>query len=113
VSRAIRVLLSLVLSASASAQATPLADSVVKLEQAGLWDRASQLAQTSYDETTSPDERCALLVHGADALIHTGRLETAGRQLGTFDRQRSGVAIAGRYASTVGDLRREVRANER
>jgi hypothetical protein len=107
--RTIRALLPFVVAASASAQATPLADSVLSLEHAGLWDRASELAQTSYDKATSPDDRCALLVHGAEALMRTGQLETAGRQLDTFDRQCSAVANAGRYASTVGDLRREVR----
>jgi putative zinc-dependent peptidase DUF5700 len=108
VSRTIRVLLPLVLGASASAQATPLADSVMKLEQAGLWDRASQFAQASYAKTTSPDERCALLVRAADALTHTGRIDTAGQQLEAFDRQCSAVASAGRYATTVGDMQREV-----
>jgi hypothetical protein len=97
-----------VLGASASAQATPLADSVLKLEQAGLWDRASQIAQMSYAKTTSPDERCALLVRAANALTHTGRIDTAGGELDTFDHECPAVGSAARYASTVGDLRRQV-----
>jgi len=104
----IRVLFPLVLGASASAQATPLADSVMKLEQAGLWDRASRFAQSSYATTTSPDEQCALLVRAADAMTHTGRLDPAGQQLDSFDRQCRAIASAARYASTVAALRRDV-----
>ncbi len=106
--RAIRILVPLVLATSASAQGTPLADSVLKLSQARMWDRVVQLAQAADDKTTSPDEKCALLVYSADALTHTGRLEAAGRQLDTFDRQCSAVAGARRHASIVGDLRRDV-----
>jgi hypothetical protein len=108
VSRTIRVLLPLVLAAPATAPMTPLADSVMRLYQAGLWDRASRLAQASYETTKSPDERCALLVNAAYALQRTGRIETAGEQLHAFDQQCSAVASAAHYASTLGELRREI-----
>jgi len=99
------------LAAPASAQVMPLADSVHALNQAGLWNRASQLAQVSYDKSTSRDEQCVLLIYWADALVHTGRLETAGRQVEAFDRQCSATASAVRYAATVGGLRSQTNLN--
>jgi hypothetical protein len=105
-----RLILALVgaISAEAAAQSTPLADSVMRLNRAGLWEQAGQLAQASWSKTSSPDERCGLQAMGAYALVRTGRLEAANQNIKAFDDQCAGVATAAQYKLDLEKLRQEV-----
>lgn len=93
------------ITSSLAAQTTPLADSAMVLDRAGLWEAAGQLVQASWTKTSSPDDHCALQVAILYSLDHTGQLDAAARQFKTFDQQCATNAAAQRYAAELDSVR--------
>lgn len=90
---------------SAQAQTSSLADSAVKLNRAGLWEQAGQLAQRGVQQTKDANERCALLASGSYALAQLTRLDAARATMRTFDRDCVTSAIARQYAADLTFIR--------
>ena len=100
------VVLTLVLTASATAQSPSLqADSVIALTDAGHWDAAVRLAQDALRHATTQEDRCALFSASAFALSRAGRLDAAAQQISSFDHQCTDAPPGFRYRTLVDSLR--------
>ena len=97
----------LALAASARAQ-TPLVDSVIKLNRAGLWEQAGPLAQQGFQQAKTVDERCALLVGGSYALAQLTRLDAARATLRTFDRECVESPVVRQQATDIAFVRSSI-----
>jgi hypothetical protein len=86
---------------------TPLADSAMKLNRAGLWADAAEFAVKGVRETLSEDDRCGLIFSSIYALIREGQLDAGRDVIKTYDMQCLATAAAPKYADMLDMLRVE------
>jgi len=86
---------------------TPLADSAMKLNRAGLWADAAQFAVKGVRETMSEDDRCGLMFNSIYALMREGQLDAGRDVIKTYDMQCLTTATAPKYADLLDMLRVE------
>jgi len=101
------VVMLVVLACAAAAQA-PLSDSVMKLNRAGRWEQAAQLARNSLGSTASTDERCALRINAIYSLTRLGAYTTAASELKTLDSQCGESAVVRQWAKDLAAIRSEL-----
>ena len=103
-----RSVVMLVVLASAAAAQAPLSDSVMKLNRAGRWEQAAQLARNSLGSTASTDERCALRINAIYSLTRLGAYTTAASELKTLDSQCGESAVVRQWAKDLAAIRSEL-----
>ena len=85
-----------------------VADSAMKLNRAGPWEQAAQLARVGSNRGTSADERCSSRVSAVYALTRMGALAIAADELKTFDAQCSTSAVVQQQGADLASIRREL-----
>jgi hypothetical protein len=107
---AVRALVAIAVGVAAarqvSAQQIPLADSVMRLNRAGLWERAEQVARLGLaDSSRSLDERCALRFNAITALVKLGAVELASSDLEVLDNQCAESPVTAQQATKLKSMR--------
>src|SRR4051812_438492 len=90
-------LLALAIGAPSAGRAQSIADSVFKLNRAGLWGQAGMLAAKAIPAATPGEEKCRLMIGGSSAAAHAGQTGSARQVLRMIDAECGATMAAKTY----------------